>query len=66
MALPAWAQTAQNVEYGPRPYYLIDRMEEGALKDKLTQCMGQEGETSLFSIGHRGAPISTPQSLQLS
>ncbi len=61
VALPAWAQTVENVEFGPRPYYLIDRMEEGALKDKLTQCMGQEGETSLFSIGHRGAPMQFPE-----
>ncbi|MEQ6203992.1 glycerophosphodiester phosphodiesterase family protein [Sulfitobacter sp. HNIBRBA2951] len=61
VGLPALAQTALNVEYGPRPYYLIDRMEEGALKDKLTQCMGQEGQTSLFSIGHRGAPLQLPE-----
>ena len=61
VALPARAQTVENVEFGPRPYYLIDRMEEGALKDKLTQCMGQEGEISLFSIGHRGAPMQFPE-----
>ncbi len=30
-------------------------------EDKLTQCMGQEGKTSLFSIGHRGAPIQFPE-----
>ncbi|WP_295512946.1 glycerophosphodiester phosphodiesterase family protein [uncultured Sulfitobacter sp.] len=36
-------------------------MEEGALKDQLTQCMGQEGQTSLFSIGHRGAPLQFPE-----
>ena len=59
--LPAAAQTVENVEYGPRPYYLIDQMKEGALKDRLSQCTGQEGQTSLFSIGHRGAPLQFPE-----
>ena len=59
--LPAAAQTVENVEYGPRPYYLIDQMKEGSLKDRLSQCMGQEGQTSLFSIGHRGAPLQFPE-----
>ncbi|WP_425092443.1 glycerophosphodiester phosphodiesterase family protein [Tropicimonas sp. S265A] len=60
-ALPALAQAADVVELGPRPFYLIDRMDEGPLKDKLMSCMGQEAKPSLFSIGHRGAPMQFPE-----
>ncbi|WP_415919474.1 glycerophosphodiester phosphodiesterase family protein [Tateyamaria sp. SN6-1] len=60
-AAPALAQSVDRVEYGPRPYYLIDRMAEGPLKDKLLSCSGQDGAQSLFSIGHRGAPMQFPE-----
>lgn len=49
------------VSYGPRPFYLIDKMEEGALKQKLSACMGQAAEQTKFSIGHRGAPLMFPE-----
>ncbi|MEM8957189.1 MAG: glycerophosphodiester phosphodiesterase family protein [Pseudomonadota bacterium] len=55
------AAVADVIEMGPRPYYLIDRMEEGPLKEKLTSCMGQPVERTLFSIGHRGAPMQFPE-----
>ena len=45
---------AEGIGYGPRPGYLIDRMDEGPLKDKLAGCMGQTPARSDFSIGHRG------------
>ncbi len=60
-AVPAIAQTAQRIDYGPRPFYLIDRMEDGALKDKLMSCAQQEAKPSLFSIGHRGAQMQFPE-----
>lgn len=60
-AAPSFAQTVERIEYGPRPYYLIDRMEDGALKDKLQSCAGQEASTSMFSIGHRGASMQFPE-----
>ncbi|MEM1343574.1 MAG: glycerophosphodiester phosphodiesterase family protein [Pseudomonadota bacterium] len=60
-AAPALAQSVDRVEFGPRPYYLIDRMQDGALKEKLQSCSGQEGAQSLFSIGHRGAPMQFPE-----
>jgi glycerophosphoryl diester phosphodiesterase len=60
-ATPSLAQSVANVEYGPRPYYLIDRMTDGALKEKLQSCAGQEASQSLFSIGHRGAPLQFPE-----
>lgn len=49
------------IEMGPRPFYLIDRMDDGPLKDKLASCMGQPVERTLFSIGHRGAPMQFPE-----
>ncbi|WP_298492749.1 glycerophosphodiester phosphodiesterase family protein [uncultured Maritimibacter sp.] len=52
---------ANTVELGPRPFYLIDRMEEGALKDKLASCEGMEMRPSAFSIAHRGAPLMFPE-----
>lgn len=47
--------------YGPRPFYLIDRLPAGALKDKLNACRGQAPKVSSFSIGHRGAPMMFPE-----
>ncbi|SFS49065.1 glycerophosphoryl diester phosphodiesterase [Sulfitobacter marinus] len=49
------------VEYGPRPAYLVDKLPEGALKDKLASCMGQTPQQTAFSIGHRGAPLLFPE-----
>ena len=60
-ASPTIAQTVDRVDYGPRPFYLIDRMAEGPLKEKLLSCSGQEARPSLFSIGHRGAPMQFPE-----
>jgi glycerophosphoryl diester phosphodiesterase len=42
------------VEVGPRPYYLINNMDEGMLKHKLQLCEDQDFKVSQFSIGHRG------------
>ncbi len=50
-----------NIQLGPRPLYLIDSMDEGALKDKLKSCAGNTFEPSTFSIGHRGAPLQFPE-----
>ena len=41
----------------PRPLFLIDLMAPGPLKDKLAACSGQPMQRTLFSIGHRGAPL---------
>lgn len=58
VAATAAADTAQ---VGPRPYYLIDRMAAGPLKDKLESCAAGPFEQTLFSIGHRGAPLQFPE-----
>ncbi len=59
-ALPSSAQDT-GLSYGARPFYLVDRMEDGALKDKLLSCRGQTPERTAFSIGHRGAPLMFPE-----
>jgi glycerophosphoryl diester phosphodiesterase len=52
---------ADTIELGPRPYYLIDQMAEGPLKEKLEACIGQPLKKTDFSIGHRGAPLQFPE-----
>lgn len=55
------AETAQHLDYGPRPAYLIDALPDGALKSKLQSCAGQTPQRTDFSIGHRGAPLLFPE-----
>lgn len=49
------------VQLGPRPFYLVDQMEEGPLKDKLQSCKSGPFYKTDFSIGHRGAPLQIPE-----
>src|SRR5262249_17283215 len=44
----------QNVQVGPRPYYLIEAMDDGPLKEALQQCSEKPLKKTDFSIGHRG------------
>lgn len=55
------AATRPAVSYGPRPFYLIEQLPAGALKDRLRSCAGQTPQVSEFSIGHRGAPLQFPE-----
>ncbi|NVN86733.1 MAG: glycerophosphodiester phosphodiesterase [Rhodopseudomonas sp.] len=55
----AQAQTAE-AQLGPRPFYLVDKMKDGPLKTKLSQCNGPFRPT-VFSIGHRGAALQFPE-----
>ena len=48
---------ADVIELGPRPYFLINQMKDGALKTKLQSCADMRFERKLFSIGHRGAGL---------
>ncbi|KAK3068382.1 hypothetical protein LTR53_014096 [Teratosphaeriaceae sp. CCFEE 6253] len=50
-----------NVQLGPRPFYLVDNMDAGPLKDKLESCSNGPFSTSSFSISHRGAPLMFPE-----
>ncbi len=49
------------VELGPRPYFLVDAMPPGPLKQELLACAAGPFEPSAFSIGHRGAPLMFPE-----
>ena len=63
-ALPALAGghiSVPHVEYGARPFFLIDQMAEGPLKEKLLSCKDQTAKRTDFSIGHRGAPLMFPE-----
>jgi glycerophosphoryl diester phosphodiesterase len=59
IATPTLAQDV--VTYGERPFYLIEAMAEGPLKDKLKSCAAQTPKRTTFSIGHRGAPLMFPE-----
>ena len=49
------------VQLGPRPFYLVDDLDPGPLKEKLEQCSDGPFERSDFSIGHRGAALQFPE-----
>src|SRR5215475_7393691 len=51
----------QSIQLGPRPFYLVDGMDEGPLKDKLKQCKNGPFRRTDFSIGHRGAALQFPE-----
>ena len=48
------ADNDRNVQVGPRPFYLVDKMSPGPLKRKLEQCSEGPFRKTDFSIGHRG------------
>lgn len=62
---PAFAEAhgsgPDTLSYGVRPAFLIDKMEDSALKTELQACLGQTPQQSKFSIGHRGAPLQFPE-----
>jgi glycerophosphoryl diester phosphodiesterase len=61
--LPSAAQDAalpKEAQIGPRPFYLVDKMKDGPLKQKLSQCTGPFHKSD-FSIGHRGAALMFPE-----
>ena len=49
------------VELGPRPFYLVEDMDDGQLKQALQQCKKGPFFPAKFSIGHRGAPVQFPE-----
>ena len=60
MVLPVLGST---VQLGPRPFYLVERMDDSALKRQLQACAMEirEFKPTDFSIGHRGAPLQLPE-----
>jgi glycerophosphoryl diester phosphodiesterase len=63
LCCPALAAGASGaVQLGPRPFFLVDEMSQGALKRDLQQCARRGAYTPReFSIGHRGAPLQFPE-----
>ncbi len=59
-------QARSSVQLGPRPFYLVQGMEEGKLKDRLQQCQNGPFYRSDFSIGHRGAAMQFPEHTDVS
>lgn len=51
----------QTIQLGPRPFFLVNDMEPGDLKNKLSNCANGEFRKSDFSIGHRGAALQFPE-----
>lgn len=51
------------VQLGVRPFYLVDDLQEGALKKALETCAASKKnyKKTDFSIGHRGAPLQFPE-----
>ncbi|MBK1621980.1 glycerophosphodiester phosphodiesterase family protein [Afifella marina] len=48
-------------QLGPRPFYLVNDMNDGELKDALKACETGPFYRTTFSIGHRGAPMQFPE-----
>ena len=51
----------ESVQLGPRPFYLVQGMDEGKLKDRLMRCENGPFYRTAFSIGHRGAALQFPE-----
>jgi glycerophosphoryl diester phosphodiesterase len=49
------------IQVGPRPFYLVEGMDDGALKRKLKSCEHKPVRRTNFSIAHRGAPLQFPE-----
>jgi glycerophosphoryl diester phosphodiesterase len=50
-----------SVQLGPRPFFLVRDMRDGALKRKLESCAEGPFKKTSFSIGHRGAALQFPE-----
>lgn len=49
------------IQLGPRPFYLVDDMDKGKLKEQLNACKAGPFSKSDWSIAHRGAPLQFPE-----
>ncbi|KAF7775217.1 glycerophosphoryl diester phosphodiesterase [Pseudoalteromonas citrea] len=49
------------IQVGTRPQFLVNQLEDGALKDRLVACQNGPFYKTDFSIGHRGAPMQYPE-----
>jgi glycerophosphoryl diester phosphodiesterase len=51
----------ESIQLGPRPFYLVQGMDDGKLKDRLMRCENGPFHRTAFSIGHRGAALQFPE-----
>ena len=51
----------QNIQLGPRPFFLVSQMNDSPLKRKMQSCTNGPFKKSNFSIGHRGAALMFPE-----
>ena len=60
---PVLAASSDPVHLGPRPFYLLDQLEKGELKDTLERCAASttQYDRRNFSIAHRGASLQFPE-----
>jgi glycerophosphoryl diester phosphodiesterase len=49
------------IQVGDRPAFLVDGMDDSALKRKLASCSNDLVRRTKFSIAHRGAPLQFPE-----
>lgn len=63
LLLPGPARAAEEAaQLGPRPFYLVDSLKPGPLKDRLSACgVDRTYAPKHFSISHRGAPLMFPE-----
>jgi glycerophosphoryl diester phosphodiesterase len=54
-------ESARHVQLGPRPFFLVNDMEDSRLKRKLQKCSTGPFKRTDFSIGHRGAAMQFPE-----
>ena len=52
---------SEAIQLGPRPFFLVNDMEDGWLKRQLQSCSAGPFSRSSFSIGHRGAALQFPE-----
>ena len=50
-----------SIQLGPRPYWLVNDMDDSELKTELMRCAKGLFKRTTFSIGHRGAPMQFPE-----
>jgi glycerophosphoryl diester phosphodiesterase len=50
-----------SLQLGERPFYLVDRLRDGHLKERLQSCAAGPFRRTMFSLSHRGAPLQFPE-----
>ena len=53
-----------SIQLGPRPYFLVQDMDDSDLKKELQQCSEGPFKRTDFSISHRGAALQLPEHTQ--